>query len=430
LHRRNQRSYIRAMPPTIPATPATTVTRSSRDPLDFSTSVDLVFRDAAEIRDNLTFRFQDGNQLWFILPDGVLPAHPEIDVSVPYLRFTAQGRRDCMLTRLIFMRNQGAVEDLASGLSLRLEFRPCTLVGRTSEGRSYSRRGDPLKPDQGPEGTTGAAPGPAAGGTEVPDIGALLAGLEQTRASLGTIDTLLQTPDALLVEDDRQRHQLQQTLSTTRDQVLIGLGQVGELLSRRTDQPLEEWRLDLSKAISDTIEAMVTFEDMSPLVREEKRRELEALKNSIQSYFGSIDPETDYAACRRFSSGVNKLLLEDRRQTLAHKQANLTRSLSRSYDGIISTLQHLMPKGVELPLIPFPHVEPVAGAQGLVVLNMIHLVLALRFGGLSIRLETENHPRLGSLLTVGDGTTPPRLHIIDRRRFALLGTRRAAQLVL
>ncbi len=398
--------------------------KAKKDPLAFSTVLETVMTDAEAMTERLELSIRDGNQFWFVLPDRILPNNPEADVSVPYLRFTAEGRRSNMLTRMVFMHDNGVIKDEAAGKRLLVEFRPCLLVGRNKEGRAIVQKVDDL--DGLPKGDAAKAepakpeppkPPPEPEGAKIPDIGELLAGLQQTRKSLETIDSLLEAPDALLEEDEGKRKELQTTIAATKDKALIGLGQLGDVLTRGGEQSLEEWRAGVSKALEATIEAMVSFDDMAEHLREGKRREMEALRQSIEAYFATIDPKADFEACRKFSTGVNQLILEDRKETLELKQGKLEKHIERGYDYIIASMQQMLGKGSSMPLIPNPAAEPAEGYMAKFVFNMVHIVMAVRFGGLSIVLDCERYPRLYGELKGWNEARLPRVHIVDRRRF-------------
>ncbi len=385
----------------------------------FSSSLDAVYADADAMTDALTLVIRDGNQFWFVLPDGILPKNPDIDVSIPYLRFTTEGRRANMLTRMVFMSNNGVARDEGTGKKLLIEFRPCVLVGRSKEGHALVQQVSDLDTPPKPGGAASEArkPSPEPEGVQIPDIGELLAGLQETRKSLETIDTLLEAPDSLLDPDESKRKHLQTMIVATKDKALIGLGQLGDVLTRGGEQSLEEWREGVSQALSATIEAMLSFDDMAEHLRESKRREMELLRQSIESYFATIDPKADFDACRKFSTGVNQLILEDRKETLEIKFGRLEKKVESSYDYIISSMQQMLGKGVSMPLIPSPAAEPAQGYMAKFVFNMVHVVMAVRFGGLSITLDTGNYPRLYGELKGWDEMLAPRVHIVDRRRF-------------
>ena len=398
--------------------------KGRKDPLAFSTSLDVVMVDAESMTETLTLTIRDGNQFWFVLPDGILPTNPEADVSIPYLRFTVEGRRSNMLTRMMFMRDKGVIKDDTTGKRLLMEFRPCILVGRNKEGRAIVQKVEDIDKLPKPDAAEPAKPEPPKPpkppepeGTKIPDIGELLAGLQETRKSLDTIDTLLEAPDALLEQDEGKRKALQDTIAATKDKALIGLGQLGDVLTRGGEVSLDEWREGVSKALSATIEAMVSFEDMAEHLREGKRREMEALRQSIESYFATIDPKADFEACRKFSTGVNQLILEDRKETLEIKKSHIEKNIEHGYDYIIASMQQMLGKGSSMPLIPNPTAEPAEGHMAKFVFNMVHIVMAVRFGGLSITLVTEGYPRLYGDLQGWNETRPPRVHIVDRRRY-------------
>ena len=398
--------------------------KGRKDPLAFSTSLDVVMVDAESMTETLTLTIRDGNQFWFVLPDGILPTNPEADVSIPYLRFTVEGRRSNMLTRMMFMRDKGVIKDDTTGKRLLMEFRPCILVGRNKEGRAIVQKVEDIDKLPKPDAAEPAKPEPPKPpkppepeGTKIPDIGELLAGLQETRKSLDTIDTLLEAPDALLEQDEGKRKALQDTIAATKDKALIGLGQLGDVLTRGGEVSLDEWREGVSKALSATIEAMVSFEDMAEHLREGKRREMEALRQSIESYFATIDPKADFEACRKFSTGVNQLILEDRKETLEIKKSHIEKNIEHGYDYIIASMQQMLGKGASMPLIPNPSAEPAEGYMAKFVFNMVHIVMAVRYGGLSMTLDTERYPRLYGDLQGWNEARPPRVHIVDRRRF-------------
>ncbi len=390
-----------------------TAPESRGDPLAFGTALDAACADAAEMKEGVVLSVTDG-QFWFVLPDGILRDNPSSGVTVSYLRFTAEGRRANMMARMVFMRENGALVDSAGGKRMLVEFQPCVVLSRNKEGRPTAQQVDDL---DGPPKDLPPPPAEAEG-TAVPDIGELLAGLQETRQSLATIDELLTEPDALLDEDVEKRAALQETIAATKDRALTGLGELGEVLARGAEQPLEEWRANVSAALGATIEAVVAFEDLAEHVREGKRQQLEALRASIDSYFATIDPRTDGEACRKFSKGINQLILEERKDSLTTKKALLEKNVERAYDHIIAALQQTLGKGSSLPLIPHPALVPASGFETKIVFNMIHIAMAVLFGGLSIRLETEGHPRLYNELRGWDETNPPRVHIVDRSRYA------------
>jgi hypothetical protein len=381
------------------------------EPSAFHSVLDSVCADADRARDGLTLTIRRDNEFWFVLPDGILPAAPGTDNWLPYLSLDPNGRRAYLLARMAFSRNSGAISDSLTGKGILMEFQPCILVGRTKEGRGTVKRFDDsgLKPLRPPP-----PPPPEPEGPVIPDVGELLSGLEQTRQTLQTVDTLLDDPDSLLTEDEDKRRELQGAIAATKDRALIGLERLGEALSLGPSQPTEEWRENVHQALTATIEAMVSFEELADDLRDEKRRELEILHQSIVAYFARIDPKLNAEACQQFSRGVNQIILEDRKVTLTEKRDRIEKNIEKDYEYIISTLQGFVSKGSNLPLIPFPFVEPVTGCQLKVVFNMIHLAMAVRFGGLSIKLETSKSPRLHDELRGWDMVHPPRVYITDR----------------
>ncbi|MEI6985196.1 MAG: hypothetical protein WCK65_03625 [Rhodospirillaceae bacterium] len=403
------------------------MSRIKKDPLTFATSLDATLADAAKITGTLELTIRDGNQFWFVIPDGILPNNPNADVTVPYLRFTVEGRRATMLTRMVFTREGGVIADAATGKKFLLEFRPCVMLTRTKDGGTIVNTveesdGVPVF-ERSQDKTAPPAPEPKSTepqGTQIPDIGELLEGLRQTRMSLDTIDNLLTAPDNLLAEDEGKRRELQGTIAATKDKALIGLGQLGDVLARGTEQSLDEWREGVSNALNATIEAMVSFDDLAEHVRDGKRREMEALRQSIESFFATIDPKADADACRKFSTGVNQIILTERKDTLKVKAVKLEKNVERSYDHIIASLQQVLGKGSSVPLIPHPFAEPAPGYETKFVLNMIHIVMAVRFGGFSIRLDCELHPRLQNELRGWNVANLPRIHFTDRKNFAAL----------
>lgn len=392
--------------------------KSHDDPLAFSKTMETVYADADSLPEHLDMYLMNGNQFWFVLPDGILPYNPEVEISVPFLRFTPEGRRANMLTRMMFSRKGGVVIDAQSGRKFLVEFRPCVLVGKSKEGANFSRKVAEF------DGPSAPAPAPAAAaeeeGTKVPDIGEMLSGLQQTRKSLDAIDSLLAAPDSLMDADEGKRQALQETLSQTKDKALQGLGQLGDALARGGEQSLDEWRTSVTRALNATIEAMVSLDDLSEHLRDEKRQELEKLRQSMEAYFSSIDPKTDFEQCRKFSAGVNELILEERKETLEIKQVRLEKNLEEGYDGVMLALQSALGKGSTMALIPHPYVEHNKGFDALLVMNMAHVIMAVRYGGVSIQLDTDRFPRMHSELKGWDATRLPRIHICDQRRFASL----------
>ncbi len=380
------------------------------EPPSFHSVLDLVCTDADQARDGLTLSIRRGNEFWFVLPDNILPAGPNSDNWLPYLSLDPNGRRAYLLARMAFSGTDGTIVDSTSGKVILVDFQPCVLVGRNKEGRGTIRRFDDVKPLKPPP-----PPPPEPEGPTIPDVGALLTGLEETRQTLATVDSLLDDPNSLLTEDEEKRREIQGAIAATKDRALIGLERLGEALSLGPSQPTEEWRENVHKALTETIEAMVSFEDLADDLRDEKRQELEVLHRSIVTYFARIDPKLNAEACQQFSRGVNQIILEERKSSLNEKCERLEVSIEKNYEYIISTLQGFISKGASLAMIPFPFIESISGTQIKLVFNMVHLAMAVRFGGLSIRLDTSKSPRLHDELRGWDESHPPRVYIVDRR---------------
>ena len=233
----------------------------------------------------MTLSVRNVNEFWFVLPDGVLPSEPVLDHWMPYLRQEPEGRRACLLTRMAFNHNSGLLTDSETGAKIKVEFTPCLFISRRIDGRQAVKGIE----DEWLSAFDPPAP-PEAESPMIPDLGSLLSGLDETRKTLGTIETLLNDPSALLTDDDERRKTLQVTIVATKDRALIGLEKLGEVLSHGSTQPLDEWRECVHHALTETIDAMVSFEHLADDLRENKRRELEHLHKTVVAYFARMIP--------------------------------------------------------------------------------------------------------------------------------------------
>ena len=378
----------------------------------FSDSLEAAHLDCKRVQNALVFNIKNVNEFWFVLPDGVLPSAPVVDHWLPYLRQAPEGRRACLLTRMAFNHNGGIFTDSMTGVRIKVEFTPCLLISRGNDGRQQVKglpddwlsAFDPVVPTE-PEGSL------------VPDLSTLLSGLEETRQTLETIETLLVDPSALLTDDEERRLSIQASVIATKDRALIGLEKLGEVLSHGATQPVDEWRECVQQALSDTIDAMVSFEHLADDLQENKKRELELLHRSIVTYFSHIDPSLNGEACEQFSKGINQIILKDRRQVHQDVHQQIEKKLESDYGHAITLIQNFLSKGASMPLIPFPTLESGAGCQARIVINMVHVAMAVRHCGLAIRLDAAKCKRVQDEFRGWDIVKPPRLFIVSNSNF-------------
>ncbi|MEI6558671.1 MAG: hypothetical protein WCO00_09710 [Rhodospirillaceae bacterium] len=371
-----------------------------------------IYGDAGRSGNGLTLAVHDHNQFWFVLPDGVFLPEGEAEKHISGMR-SQTSRRAVMIARTVFLDQPLLIANGGSYTKrVLLEFQPCLLVGRSKEGKGTTRVESRLSLE--------AAPATAA--PVIPDMGPLLADLEQTAQSLELTEALLADPDQLTTRDDARRHELQGAIARTKDQVLVGLEGLGRVLAARDSQPREAWMAEISAAVTGTITAIVAFESFAEHIREDKMREMDALRQSIERYFGTVDLTDE--TCEKFSRGINKMILEGHKVGLDRKKDGLETEIERTYEHIISTLHQALPRGTSISLLPRPTVGSANGFSVRFVFNMVHLVLAIQNGGLSIRLDTEGFPRFHADFRGWDETHPPQVHITERRRYEAVHRRR------
>jgi hypothetical protein len=379
----------------------------------FADSVETAFAVADKAAGKVLLSVRERNQFWVVLPSGILPDLNAVNVSIPYLRFTTEGRAAILSARLAFATDGNVLTDFVTAQRFVIEFAPCVIVGRNAEGRATVHQLDPAGGPPPPEAVAEDA-------VAVADIGEVLDGLRRTRSSLDTVNSLLENPAALLVTDEQERCDLHERIAATRDHTLVGLERLGAALSCDPGQAPDAWRRDVSEALEATLEAMVSFGELGDCVRDDKREEMARLRVAVEGYLNTLDPLVNADECRKFSSCVNLVLLEERKTGLTSENSRLEQRLEVSYESLIASLQTLVGRGSSLPMIPYPMVEPAPGCEARLSLNMIHIVMAVRFGGLSLRLNLERHPRLFQNLQGWDESHPPTLHIVDRDRFIRL----------
>ena len=383
----------------------------------FSKSLDEVTSCANEVVGKVMFSVRDKNQLYIVLPTGILPDTKKVDPSIPYLRFTMEGQKSVMLTRMAFMGDENILSDfLRKLIRYRIEFEPCMVIIKNSDGRAIVKQMGQVATAVGE--TVSSAPANADAG--ITDIGILLEGIRQTRDSISAIENLLDAPDALLTNDEDDRLALRNRVVATKDQTLIELESLGEVISNFTGQPTDEWRQNVHTALAATVESIVSFSDLSPSLKAAKCKEMETLRQSIEGYLSHLDPVEDAEECNKFSSCFNKIILEDRKNTLDARLLKLEAKSEESNDAMISAIEGMVGNSSAMPMIPYPLASPANGCEAVLTLNMIHVVMAVRYGGLSIRLDLTNAPKLYRDLQGWDDRNPPQLHIVDRKRFVRL----------
>ncbi|MDR3515177.1 MAG: hypothetical protein P4M00_05130 [Azospirillaceae bacterium] len=370
----------------------------------------------------LTLTVHDQNQFWFVLSDGALPQGAERPRSVAAMR-EAANRQAVLLVRSVFLHNQAVIAtgDKAKG-PIRLEFQPHLLVSRKRDGTPGLRIDTTLALGPG-AGKPRPAGDPDPEDTVIPDIGALIAGLEQTTRSLGMTDLLIADPTGLTSADEAERDDLLHAIVATKDHVLTELAGLGAVLAQRNTGSRETWLTCISGAVSATLEAMIAFDDFADHVREDKINELNALRHAIEGYFYRLDPTTDAAACTAFSRGINTLILEEHRGSLTRNKVHIESRIEGTYSDIIATLQRVLATNSTISFLPRPFLSPAEGFYTKFVFNMLHMVMAVQNGGLSIRLETKAHNQLHRDFHGWNQIRPPCVHITDRRSYEALQRR-------
>ena len=370
-------------------------------------------------RFGLTLAIHDRNQFSFVLSDGALPREGDVERHISGMRSKAS-RHAVLLVRTVFLHeNIAVVSNNGKSERVLLEFQPCVIVGRNKVGMATVRI-DPIPAPDGIPHDEVAQVVHDQNDCElvIPDLGDLLAGLEQTTRSLELTETLLASPEMLTSSDDSVNNTLHHEIIASKDKVLSGLTALGNVLSQGACcNSREEWLARVSAAVAATIEALVSFDDYSGHVRDDKLREMKALRAAIESYFGTIDPVADVEECEKFSRGINRLILDEHRDNIIKKKIKIEEGIEKTYGDIITMLQHALPKSTAISFLPLPIVRPAEGFYAKFVFNMVHVVMAVQNGGLAIRLDTDKHIRLHRDCKGWDEACPPRVHIIDRRNY-------------
>ena len=355
-------------------------------------------------------------EFWLTLPDGSLGIENK-DCSLAAMKLPAK-RCAVLLVRQLFLRT-GACSLRAGNRKVLVDFMPALIVGRTREGRRYSKSDTALSlTDPQPES------GPAL--DEIPDPGLLLESLAQSTKTLRAIDELLEDPSAIASEDAAERDEAKEKLIAAKDKALAGLGDLSSVLAQGDDGDREAWLARVAEASSQMVEEMADLDGLPEEAKAGKLKALDDLKKSIARYFAHVDPNSP--AVRKFSAGITQLVLEERREVIEGKKSRTERSLEDAYAGIIELMQAASPKGGSMTLLPLPRIENTPGFWCKIVLNMHHLVLAVQLGGFHMRVEADpgRARRLWEELRAWDDVNPPRIHIVTKSDADRMAARTAA----
>ncbi|MEI6560246.1 MAG: hypothetical protein WCO00_17750 [Rhodospirillaceae bacterium] len=361
-------------------------------------STALLFSAVEALGHGIRLRVTDDNQLWFIVPGGVLPETAGADSRASGLSLTPAERRAILMLRLMFMRDRGLfLSD--TGQRFQLRFRPAVVIRRDSAGRTRAKRIDLCDDEEDRK--------------RIDDPGAVLSGLVDVRRSLETVEALLNQPEALTDADPAKRMAARDAITSTGDPGLMSLGQVADAITRGATLPTDEAVAGISAALARTIEAMCRLDDLPPALREVKRQELTVFRRLIEEYLTTVHPREDNYEYRQFTICINSIFLGEQKGLLKSRLVRLEQSLASDFEGIIATMEGCLRGSSSLPLIPHPIIEEKGEAAPCVSLNMIHLMMAVRHHGLSIRLDTRAHTPLDKSLRGWSVGNPPRVHIVE-----------------
>ena len=384
---------------------------------EITSKLDHIFSKADAIAGSAAFTIRDKNQFYFVLPDGVLPDDSGKDATIPYLRLSPEGQKSVMLTRLAFVRDQNILTDISMDQNrFLIEFSPIMIFLKNLQGQSLIKSlGGTSPADLQKIVSTGTS-----SGTAIEDIGYLLEGIRRTRKSIDAINCLPDGPSALLTTNDDERKALRCRMEATRDETLISLERLGEAIHYKPEQTVDEWRQEIHNRLSTTIDSILALNQLSGASLDEKRNEMRTLQQSIEGYISHLDPVEDEKECKIFSSCFSQMILDEKKEALGAQLEGLETKMEVSYDALINAIQSMVGNSSAMPKIPYPVASPANGYLATLNLNMIHIVLAVRSGGLSMKLDLQEVPRLYRELNGWDDKNPPRLHIISRSRFAKL----------
>ena len=381
---------------------------------NFSTNLDKVFADADIIAGSAAFTIRDKNQFYLVIPDGVLPNESSKDAAIPYLRFSPEGQKSVMLTRLAFMQDQNVLTDiLKSQNKFLIEFSPVMVFLKNLQGQKLLKNiegtapADLKKPLQVGTGS----------GTKIEDIGDLLEGIRRTRNSIDAINCMSNGPNEMLTTNQEERREIKARMEATRDETLISLERLGDAIHYRQGQAIDNWRLEIHNRLSETINSILALNQLTGGPLDEKRGEMKSLQELIEGYISNLDPVEDEKECKIFSSCFSQMILDEKKEALGAQLAGLETKMETSYDALIGAIEAMIGNSSAMPKIPNPAATQASGCAATLNLNMMHIVLAVRFGGLSMKLDLEDAPHLFKALRGWDDVNPPRLHIIPRSRF-------------
>ena len=381
---------------------------------EFSANLDQVFAAADDVAGSAAFTIRDRNQFYLVIPDGVLPNNSCNDATIPYLRFSPEGQKSVMLTRLAFVQDQNILTDiLKSQNKFLIEFSPVMIFLKNLQGQQLLKNLEGSSPAE----LQKSVPVGTSSGTKIEDIGELLESIRKTRNSIDAINCLPDGPSALITTNEEERKVLRARMEETRDETLISLERLGEAIHYKPEQLIEEWRLEIHNRLSATINSILELSQLTSASYEAKRTEMKTLQESIEGYISNLDPVDDEKECKIFSSCFSQMILDEKKEALGVQLAGLETKMEISYDSLIGAIEAMVGNSSAMPKIPNPAATPARGFGATLNLNMMHIVLAVRFGGLSMKLDLEDVPHLYKELRGWDDKNPPRLHIIPRSRF-------------
>ena len=353
--------------------------------------------DAEACAPGVVFAIRDGNQFWFVLPDGVLPEDP----PSAWGGFTDS--HSCyahLLARLLFERAGGEVCAYPMGARLLLDFDPLSLPSRPRSvaANSVGRWGQCVP-------TSPSAP--------INDLGPLLTDLDQTRKTLKTIGALLADPARM---GDRE---VQDAMIASRDRALLKMAELSEVLLKNDTQSSDVWKDAVQQALTTALEAMVVLDEMDPEKKAGKQDELLLLQQRVQAYFGSANTQQ---ACRALAAGINGLLLGCRKDQLEAHRDYVGQKVEKTYTDLMKAVGLALQNGVNLFELARPLLTPHCSKAGSLAafarlrFSMAQILLAVQHGGLAMDMRMESRA-LSTSWIAKNVYQAPRVHIASHRAF-------------
>jgi len=359
-----------------------------------------------QMEETIRFELIDGNQFYFVFPDRIIndSGTSRVFGCDP---MDSNEIKACALARLMFLRSDHRFVDRRNLRPLLVDFQALPRQSALAFGCASSL-----------ESGFGDRP-PGLAEPEAPqEIGVLFDLLGASQGALGVISNLIQDPMNLKDLEQAAGDEARQTrLRQLSGDFLRHLSAFSDTIAQSDRMPTELWRSAVRERLIDVIQSLTKTYELTGQEHQDKLSELEQFRSSIDEYLSLIDPVTDVEEIMKLGVCVNALVLDSRQSSLRRKIERTDDQIDHAFLAAEQEVLALIPRGAITPEVPRVLTRSVRGGELTLQLSFVHLMIAARLGGLSVRIDFSGARHLAPEYAGANLGHYPRLHLCSQTRF-------------